>query len=1514
MTQPAIYQSATLVDPTVQKQSSLLTNGLNWVPASVSLSYYQGLYYFPALPPNLVNRLWLNPNYTNLVFAGQFESQNAGDPYVFLNVLNGADLAAVIGLCQPSDPNYAAWVATVQSLAVQLYTYDDQQNGPGSFTADPNLTQTVGLNQVVNITNSNQQVDSYALSATGPGLGYISYVVGNSINPAQAGQPVTVYVARVGEYLSTNGPGLYPGQLITVLDPNPLSEVISFQHTLDLGGLTGNFQYDWRIIPPVDGLAPTSDPSIWPVLTNGVDVAHYTLGGATGIQSLSDNFVSVRYREIDAQARPVNTNWSAWTAPAFAPGYIKRVLEGINPFDQATTDLFNNPVNTAADIIQEAGARWQGDVALNSSSLTNAGLIQIYETVLNRGKALSINAGYNYGPANDALLLAAGELSDLYNYVANDALTDEGNPTIAVGASSKTYASVITALFSFQGEEPSLLEQDLALLRGRDDSVTAVTQSPVYNRLYWNYTHGIAAGEAIYALNYNIKDENNDGVINAADAEILYPMGHGDAYGHFLTSLGNYYSLYMNPHFDWVPQADSVSILGATVAVNYMHERNFAATASSLAATGVKVFELTWREGYVAGTAGGWAYMDKPYMNPTPRTYLAGGQTVPVVRYWGLDQWSARVGQGTYVNWLVGNSILPPDDPNPNHQGIQKVDRTTVPELAELPRNGNQLQVDMDNAEAGFTPFNLAQNAIPFDINPQLVTGAHPLTHFEQIYERAVQALNNAEVAFLDAQGVRQEMVSEEDSLANFQAGVISQELAYNNQLIDLYGTPYPEDIGPGGIYPQGYNGPDLLHYTYVEGFGTNTFNGIIPDPAQGHTFYLDVQTLPADFSTAMYTNFNFILQTTASGYQTATNVAVPITLGPDGFFSKPAGWTVGRTSPGQIQASISALLAAQDSYRQALGNAVNDKLAFDQAINTFFAVNVTDVQQEQQANSQNATYGQLIEGLKTAYNVLSSFSGADISSLGDFATLLENGIPTTLIAGLADGGDFLKPLSSAAALPGEIAKYAAETAVNVAYSEFQQQLMNLENMQILNNSSAAAVAENQQVQMNMEPLIAQLAALNGDIATITQKQRAYADAVAAYTALVGKGLRVQSERATWRQHAAALVQGYRTRDAAFRLFQSEKLQRYLTLFDLAAKYSFMAAQAYDYETGLLGNAAGKKFLNQFISSQALGVIQNGLPQYSSSSQGDPGLAGALAQMYGDWSVLKGRLGFNNPDGYSTVASLRNENYRILSGTNGDPSWQTVLQSARMADITSDSDVFRNCLQVANADGSPVPGIVLSFSTTITDGENLFGNALAAGDHSFTSSTFATKLFSVGVCLDGYVGMDNPAPGGGVVSLGSTTDPNGLAATPYVYLIPVGQDLMRSPPLGDASVIRSWNVDDVAVPLPYDVSAADFANNPFYNAASSLSSPLFAVRQHQAFRPVSTTSVFTTSIFGGNGALLPSQYANNRLIGRSVWNTKWKLVIPGKTLYNDSNEGLDRLIASVKDIHLYFVTYSYAGN
>jgi hypothetical protein len=1490
--------SAVLNDPTREKTADV-TTFLGALPPSVRTDNYQGLIYFPDLPPHLAQRFFFDPNRSSkgsLVLKGQFVDDPVGDKYLLLNVLRDSDLAAVKALCPDNDTlNKPSWDEAIDALITIVQTFYENPQVPGQYIPNPNLTTPVGVGDLTEIDDSDTAVDSYALSASGPGSGYITYITGNGRAFTPIGDPITVYIARVS-------PPLYPGELKIIPSADPLNELITFQHTSDVGGRFSDYQYDWRIAPPVEGLPPLPPYEDWTTLTNGIGVPRYTLGGA-GIQALSDNYIVMRYRSVNLEANPALTNWSAWTAPQLAEGWIKRVLAGINPIDQRATDLFNNQVNTTVSIIAQAGPRWEGDIALNLDTINNYGLIEIYETVLKRGESLSINSGINYGPANDALLLAAGYLSDLYTYLGNEAWANSLNPTIGVSSKDNSFGSVATSLFVFENEVGSLLEQNLDLLRGRDDTLLpGVTTAPVYNRLYWNFTQGIIAGEVLYLLNYDIQDENGDGTIDAADAAIDYPQGHGDAYGHYLTALTGYYSLLMNPNFDWVPSAEAVSVLGLPVSVNYQNERKFAAAAGALARAGEQIFGLTWREDYQpGGTAAGWAAFSTNQVN-LQRSYSNGGTTEYVTKYWGLDHWASRVGQGAYVNWVVGNAILPPVDPDPTHEGIQKVDRTTVPELQELPTTATALQTDMDNAEGGNTPLGLPQNAIPFDINPYQVTGANPTTHFEQIYSRALVALNNAVVAFDAAANVTQVLRAGNDDQASFQESVDAQELAFTNQLVGIYGTPYPDDEGPGQTYAQGYNGPDLIHYAYVDRPDETLYGSTLTNV---QTFKVDTTQLPPVLQDGLYSDVSFVTNATSPDY---TNY-IEFQIGSDGFFSKPANWTSERQSPGSIQQAISAYILAHDALASALQDAVNAKLAFDKAVQVFQAQvaehdTKTSIQDDIVAEQDTLD---AVQGVSTIYDKLEADSQ---DTLKDLSAQFKDALPQSIITGLADGGDLLAPAREAldATLNGAI--LAIETSVNAADALAAALKTTTELLTSAQNLAIAGMDWDLQVEQSVNNLGNQLTAVQGHITTLNARLFDLSNAKMKYDQLVAQGEAIQQQRQVFREKAAAIIQGYRVSDAAFRLFQNEDLQRYQSLFNLAAQYAFMAAQAYDYETGLLNTDAGKAFVSQIVSAQALGVITGGLPQFTGSdSGGDPGLSSALAAMFTDWSVLKGRLGFNNPDGYGTTVSLRSENYRILPGADGNTAWQDVLQQGRVPDLLADSDVRRYCMQIDDGSGLPVPGIILSFSTVVADGLNLFGKPLAAGDHNFTSSSFATKIFSVGVDFDGYIGMDNPT--GGLST--NTTSPNALAATPYIYLIPVGMDSMRTPPLGDTSSVRTWNVADIAVPLPLNISDADFSTSPFYQSGDSLSEPLYQIRKDQAFRPVSTISAFSTSIYSGN-ALTRSQFSNSRLIGRSIWNSKWKLVIPGKTLLSDPNQGLDRFIQTVTDAKFFFITYSYSGN
>jgi hypothetical protein len=867
---------------------------------------------------------------------------------------------------------------------------------------------------------------------------------------------------------------------------------------------------------------------------------------------------------------------------------------------------------------------------------------------------------------------------------------------------------------------------------------------------------------------------------------------------------------------------------------------------------------------------------------------------------------------------VVGNAILPDIDPDPSHEGIQKIDRTTVPELKDLATAGSDLQTAMDNAEGNLTPLRLPQDSIVFDINPVKVTAADPQTHFEQIYGRATGALNNAIVAFDDAKDVTRLMRSESDSLSDFQAQVSQQELSYADQLTDLYGSPYTDDIGPGKTYPTGFVGPDLIHYTYVD-TPELTYPGLL-DPKQPITLKIDSQVFPANYATTLTTDWNSVVAQNDPNYANVTTNYVTFTLDPHGFFGKPAAWTGQRASPGKIQQAISGIIQARNALASALSDIDGQKALLDKQIQ-YLNYSVSNHDEIRGYEQSKFIADNTLRSIQFATQIADQIRENIEEDIDITATAAKDALPQVFIAGLAAGGDLTSVGRSVIETAGGTIKSSFNWAGFLLFlaekgSEFATTTLDAK----YDFEDIAPAQWDAELKSKVMEIADTFSTLQGMIYPLNAKIQQYDDAKRAYKSLVSEGDRIQQERETFRQHAAAVIQGYRTRDAAFRIFRNEKLERYKTLFDLAAQYAFLAANAYDYETGLLDTDQGRQFLSRIVQARALGVVKDGQPQYAGSDDGDPGLSSALAEMKADWDVLKGRLGFNNPDNYGTTVSLRTENFRILPGQEGNDNWKNILQNGRKANLLDDPDVRRYCMQISRGNDLPVPGIVLQFGTTIADSVNLFGKPLAAGDHTFSASSFATKIMAVGVAFEGYLGMDNPsANGSAIASTGSSSpsdpvvtflDPNALSATPYIYLIPVGVDSMRSPPLGDISNIRTWQVNDVTIPLPFNIGGSDFSTQQLYTSSDSLTEPLFGIRKHQAFRPVSTTAAFGSI----NGVLTRTQYTNSRLIGRSVWNSGWKLVIPGHMLLNNPDEGLDRFIKTVTDVKLYFITYSYAGN
>jgi len=390
----------------------------------------------------------------------------------------------------------------------------------------------------------------------------------------------------------------------------------------------------------------------------------------------------------------------------------------------------------------------------------------------------------------------------------------------------------------------------------------------------------------------------------------------------------------------------------------------------------------------------------------------------------------------------------------------------------------------------------------------------------------------------------------------------------------------------------------------------------------------------------------------------------------------------------------------------------------------------------------------------------------------------------------------------------------------------------------------------------------------------------------------VAEGDRLILERAQVRARAAQRIQTARYGDLAFRIFRDDALRRYQQTFDLAARYTYLAAKAYDYETGLLqndtGRTPGSKFLENVVRARAPGRFDHwlGTPMVG-GSVGEAGLADILARMKADWDVVKGRFGFNNPQTETSRFSLRTELFRTAPAPDpdGDSKWATRLDSFKVANLHEMTEFIRYCRPYIDTTNIE-PALVIPFSTCVIAGENFFGKDLAGGDNAYNASHAATKVRSVGVWFSGY---DN------------TT--NGLANEPQVYLIPVGEDIMRSP-TRNALQLRHWQVLDQAIPLPYNIGGADIDNPDWLPVVDSLREPLAQIRRFASFRA-----------YHDSGHFKPAETCTNgRLVGRSVWNTRWLLIIPGRTLLSDPNQGLERFIQGVDDIKIFFQTYSIPGD
>jgi hypothetical protein len=1202
--------------------------------------------------------------------------------------------------------------------------------------------------------------------------------------------------------------------------------------------------------------------------------------------------------------------------PQLLMGWVKRVLDAVNPYEaRFSADFTGDAPATGSSMLGQAGRPYNGPVALNSSkdAIENVGLIELYETVLQRAKDLT--GTYSDSGTNQALLLASTRLAMLYELVAGEAYTDALNPSISLTTADTdntalNFAQLSAAnpyIFAFANEVPSLLQEELSLLRGTD----YLKSYPVYNRLFWNYFKGI--GEAAYNANYGIWDANRDGLIDETDAGLIFPMGHGDAWGHFLSASKMHYGLLQSSNYNWQARAELYSLLGNVIPTDYLDEQSFARTAAAKARCGLSIVKATYRDAYNADPATQWqGYTD----------------AADPARAWGVSEWASRAGQGAVFDWMVGNAILPAGSTDPATgkplEGLNLINRETAKtDLQALAGSLREIQQALDGVNQGHTPIGVNPDTVSFGLDSFYDLTWERKTHFEQTYESAVAAASNAKAALDFVSATSQTMRQIGGDAGELKQKAIEQDIDYRNRLIALLGTPYAGAIGNGKVFAEGYTGPDLITYTYLD---ATTVEQLVPEahktedglPEAFLSARVKIQKSLAETGSKLEflpTGMNdllldgelmklfdeFYLSTkkqetypkiVINGFNeddadpgNTLSVEIPISKTSQYAFKAPEEWGQ-RAATGEIQNAFGDLLRTEVALETAIDDYqvyVNKLANLAQYANRrLVSLNGAQISRQSYLGVISAA-----NAAKTFFETTAKTTEKIKGTISNSFDLGQDLIPDNV--NLAGGNLPFRPLYGALTASKKVALTPVE-----GIKSFQEVSAILAEglkaeLELLKDNDADVYSE-------FNELLELLKELSNELQEDPSKRLNMAAAVqelnmagAKVRSLEAEANRLLAERAAMNKMIAGRAQGNRYGDMIARISRDDAARKYESAMDTAVRLAWLAAKAYDYETSLSpGHPANAvSVLEDLMKVRQLGQWDGDAPKV-----GNGGLAEILAKLKANYDGLKGSIGLNNPQGEASTLSLRTEGKRILAdgSSSSNQKWQSYLASTQVADLNRDPDFTRRCRPFASPDGPAQPGFKIEFSTEINSGRNFFGNALSAADHAYSSANFATKLRSVGV---GFSSYDVAADG-----------QQKLAATPRVYLVPAGTDIMRYSD-GLVPKTRGWNVVRQRIPVPFPINTTHLRDYAFNPAVDSLNGSFADLIRQGDFRAYPTAG----------GALSGSDpaYTDTQLFSRSVWNTKWILFIPAASLGSDPQAAMLRFIDTVDDIQLQLTTFSSSG-
>ncbi len=263
------------------------------------------------------------------------------------------------------------------------------------------------------------------------------------------------------------------------------------------------------------------------------------------------------------------------------------------------------------------------------------------------------------------------------------------------------------------------------------------------------------------------------------------------------------------------------------------------------------------------------------------------------------------------------------------------------------------------------------------------------------------------------------------------------------------------------------------------------------------------------------------------------------------------------------------------------------------------------------------------------------------------------------------------------------------------------------------------------------------------------------------------------------------------------------------------------------------------------------------------------GLAEILTQLNGNFEVLKGQLGINNPQSETEKISLRSELFRIGppladgGATASDDRWKDALKARIVPDLNAMPEFVRYCRPFASRMCNPA------------------------------SSSVSAPISSLG-----KTSSDSHWPPAITTTAPPTSPPRSAAsASGWTTTMPPGSRPRRAPTWSRSATttcgpphqprpsVRVWSVVEQRIPTPFVINQA-ICHRPVTSRRSTAWTVASAeLRRHGDFRMYHDN---------GDPAADDSELIlDSRLIGRSVWNSEWMLIIPGAGLHADPTDRAD---------------------